>query len=259
MGIINVTPDSFFTGSRCTTAADVQARAALMVAQGVDIFDVGACSTRPGACVVDETEEMQRLTAALDVLTAQFPQVMLSVDTFRANVVERLHDRYGAFIVNDVTGGDADPSLLAVTARLQLPYVLMHSRGNPQTMQQLTDYADVVHEVSAYLQAKMEECAHMGIRQVILDPGFGFAKTVAQNYTLFRSIAALSALGAPLLVGISRKTMLWKPLGITPDDALTATAAMHLQALLQGAHILRVHDVAAANQMIKLCDMIKTC
>jgi dihydropteroate synthase len=257
MGIINVTPDSFFSGSRCATAADVQARAALMVTQGVDIFDVGACSTRPGACVASEAEEMQRLVAAFDVLSTHFPQVMLSVDTFRANIVAQLYDRYGPFIVNDVTGGEADPSLLEVTARLQLPYVLMHSRGNPQTMQQLTGYEDVTHEVIAYLQEKMEACARAGIQQVILDPGFGFAKTVEQNYTLFRSIATMATLGAPLLVGISRKTMLWKPLGITPETALTATSALHLQALLQGAHILRVHDVAAARQMIKLCELIK--
>jgi dihydropteroate synthase len=259
MGIINVTPDSFFAGSRCATPHDVLARASLMAAQGVDIFDVGAYSTRPGAFEVSETEELQRLTAALDVLTAHFPQTMLSVDTFRASVVERLYNRYGPFIVNDVTGGEADPPLLTVTARLQLPYIIMHSRGNPQTMQQLTGYEDVAHEVVTYLQKKMEACTRMGVRQVMLDPGFGFAKTVKQNYELFRRIGIIAGLGAPVLVGVSRKTMLWKPLGITPEEALTATAALHLQALLQGAHILRVHDVAAARQMIKLCGLLKTC
>ncbi|MDR0737746.1 MAG: dihydropteroate synthase [Prevotellaceae bacterium] len=259
MGIINVTPDSFFAGSRCVTSHDVLARASLMAVQGVDIFDVGAYSTRPGAFAVSETEELQRLIAALDVLTVHFPQTMLSIDTFRANVVERLHDRYGPFIVNDVTGGEADPQLLTVTGRLQLPYVVMHSRGNPQTMQQLTDYDDVAQEVTTYLQRKMEVCNRMGIRQVMLDPGFGFAKTVKQNYTLFRHIETIVALGAPVLVGISRKTMLWKPLDITPGEALTATAALHLQALLQGAHILRVHDVAEAKQMIKLYGLLKTC
>ncbi|MDR2802248.1 MAG: dihydropteroate synthase [Prevotellaceae bacterium] len=259
MGILNVTPDSFFAGSRCATPQDVQARATLMAAQGVDVFDVGAYSTRPGAAEVSETEELQRLTAALDVLAAQFPHVMLSVDTFRANVVERLYGRYGPFIVNDVTGGEADPQLLTVTARLQLPYVIMHSRGNPQTMQQLTNYEDVAQEVTAYLRKKMEDCGRMGVRQVILDPGFGFAKTVEQNYILFNHIETIIDLGAPMLVGISRKTMVWKPLGITPEEALTATSALHLQALLQGAHILRVHDVAAAKQMVKLCEMIKTC
>jgi dihydropteroate synthase len=259
MGIINVTADSFFAGSRCATAQDVLTRASLMAAQGVDIFDVGAYSTRPGAYEVSEADELQRLTAALDVLTAHFPHIMLSVDTFRANVVERLHDRYGPFIVNDVTGGEADPQLLPVTARLQLPYVLMHSRGNPQTMQQLTDYDDVVHDVITYLQKRMEACTQMGVRQVILDPGFGFAKTVAQNYTLFHHIKTMVGLGAPVLVGISRKTMLWKPLGITPEEALTATSALHLQALLQGAHMLRVHDVEAAKQMITLFGLIKTC
>jgi dihydropteroate synthase len=258
MGIINVTPDSFFAGSRCATAHDVLERASLMAAQGVDIFDVGAYSTRPGAAEVSEADELQRLTAALDVLTAHFPQVMLSVDTFRASVVERLYDRYGAFIVNDVTASETDAQLLTVTSRLQLPYVIMHSRGNPQTMQQLTGYDNVVHDVTAYLQRKKEACHSLGIRQVILDPGFGFAKTTAQNYALFNHIGAMIGLGAPLLVGISRKTMLWKPLGITPDEALTATSALLLQALLQGAHILRVHDVEAARQMMKLCEMIKT-
>jgi dihydropteroate synthase len=258
MGIINVTPDSFFAGSRCATAHDVLERASLMAAQGVDIFDVGAYSTRPGAVEVSEADELQRLTAALDVLTTHFPQVMLSVDTFRASVVERLYDRYGAFIVNDVTAGEADAQLLPVTSRLQLPYVIMHSRGNPQTMQQLTGYDDVVRDVITYLQRKKEACHDLGIQQVILDPGFGFAKTTAQNYALFNQIGAMIGLGAPLLVGLSRKTMLWKPLDITPDEALTATSALHLQALLQGAHILRVHDVEAARQMMKLCEMIKT-
>ena len=259
MGIINVTPDSFFAGSRCATQTEILERASLMAAHGVDIFDVGAYSTRPGAFDVSETEELQRLTAALNVLTQHFPQIMLSIDTFRANVVERLYDRYGPFIVNDVMGGEADPQLLAVTARLQLPYVIMHSRGNPQTMQQLTHYEDVVREVVTYLQRKMEVCTLMGIRRVILDPGFGFAKTVKQNYRLFHHLDTIIGLGAPVLVGISRKTMVWKPLDITPEKALMATTALHLQALLQGAHILRVHDVEAAKQMITLCGLQKTC
>jgi dihydropteroate synthase len=258
MGIINVTPDSFYAGSRCATAHDVLTRATQMMAHGVDIFDVGAYSTRPGAYQVSEADEWQRLTMALDVLTAHFPQVMLSVDTFRAGVVERLHDRYGPFIVNDVTAGEADAQLLPVTGRLQLPYVLMHSRGNPQTMQQLTDYSDVACDVMDFLQTTMEACHRTGVRQVILDPGFGFAKTVTQNYTLFRHIADMANMGAPLLVGISRKTMLWKPLSLTPDDVLIPTAALHLQALLQGAHILRVHDVEATAQMVKLYDLLET-
>jgi dihydropteroate synthase len=256
MGIINVTPDSFFVGSRCATADEVRAKAESMVAQGVDIFDVGAYSTRPGALEVGEEEEAKRLDMALGVLTKHFPQVMRSVDTFRAGIVERMFNRYGAFIVNDVTGGEIDPQILPVTGRLQLPYVAMHSRGNAQTMQQLTDYDDVVNEVIAYLRHKIAACHEYGIAQVIIDPGFGFAKTVEQNYRLFNHINTLLELDVPLLVGISRKTMMWKPLGIKPEDALTATSALHLQALLQGAHILRVHDVKEAKQMIKLCELI---
>ncbi|MDR3236419.1 MAG: dihydropteroate synthase [Prevotellaceae bacterium] len=252
MGIINVTPDSFFSESRCATATEVLQKAEQMAVYATDIIDVGAYSTRPGAAEVSEDEEIRRLDMALAALTTHFPHIMLSVDTFRAGIVQRMAERYGAFIVNDVTGGETEPQLLSVTARLNLPYIAMHSRGNSQTMQQLTGYNDVVQEVIGYLKNKTAECRKLGIAQVIIDPGFGFAKTVAQNYELFNHIKDMATLDVPLLVGISRKTMIWKALGITPDTALTATSALHLQALLQGAHILRVHDVKEARQMVRL-------
>jgi len=252
MGIINITPDSFYAGSRCAGEYEALQRVEQMVKDGVDIVDIGAYSTRPGASKVGVKEEKARLTPAFKAIIRNFPNLILSVDTFRADVVQYLYEHYGAFIVNDVTAGAADSLMIPFVASAGLPYVAMHARGTPQTMQQLTDYSDVVSEVIDFLRKKLMETSAAGIQQVIIDPGFGFAKTVEQNYLLFNHLQDFKVLKAPLLVGISRKKMVWEPLSITPDEALNATSALHLQALLKGAAILRVHDVAAAVEVVKL-------
>ncbi|MDR3134084.1 MAG: dihydropteroate synthase [Prevotellaceae bacterium] len=256
MGIVNVTPDSFFAQSRCTTEAAVIERVGRLAGDGADCIDVGGCSTRPGFPVATEAEEYQRLSFALQVIRRHFPHLPLSVDTFRAGVVQRLYEQYGAFIVNDISAGEEDAAMTATVAQLQLPYIAMHMRGNPQTMQGLTDYADVTKEVKAYLQQKLAELHAQGVAQVIIDPGFGFAKTVEQNYALLRSLREFTALGAPLLAGVSRKSFLWKPLHSAPEEMLCATSAIHLYALLHGANILRVHDVKEARQMVELSFLV---
>jgi len=258
MGIINITPDSFYAGSRCANEYEALQRVEQMVQNGADIVDIGAYSTRPGASEVGAKEEKDRLAPVFKAITHNFPNLMLSVDTFRAGVVKYLYERYGAFIVNDITAGAADRRMISFVASTRLPYVAMHTRGTPQTMQQLTDYSDVVEEVIAYLRKKLMETQTSGIRQVIIDPGFGFAKTEEQNYLLFNHLKDFKTLNAPLMVGISRKSMVYKPLKITPDEALNATSALHLQALLNGAAILRVHDVAEAVQMVKLYQSLST-
>ncbi|MDR2359467.1 MAG: dihydropteroate synthase [Prevotellaceae bacterium] len=256
MGIVNVTPDSFYAQSRCMAEGAIIERVRQLVDDGADCIDVGGCSTRPGFPVAAEAEEYQRLAHALKIIRAHFPNLPLSVDTFRAGVVQRLYEQYGAFIVNDISAGEEDAAMTATVARLQLPYIAMHKRGNPQTMQCLTDYTDVVTEVKTYLQQKLAELHAQGIAQVIIDPGFGFAKTVEQNYALLRNLREFTASGAPLLTGLSRKSLLWKPLGSTPEDMLCATSAVHLYALLQGANILRVHDVKEARQMVALSRLL---
>ncbi len=253
MGIVNVTPDSFYAKSRCIGECEVLERVEQMLLDGVDIVDVGAYSTRPGASDITLAEEKARLIPVFEAITKNFPNLILSVDTFRADVVQHLYEHYGAFIVNDVTAGAGDERMMPLLAEIGLPYVAMHMRGTPQTMQQLTDYQDVLEDVLAYLRKKLMEARVAGIKQVILDPGFGFAKTVAQNYMLFNHLKEFQTLGVPILIGISRKGMIWKSLDITPEKALCATSALHLQALLNGAAILRVHDVPEAVQMVKLC------
>ncbi len=258
MGIVNVTPDSFYTGSRVAGECELLERVERMILNEVDIIDIGGYSTRPGAAEVTAEEEKQRLDLAVKVIVRNFPQVMLSVDTFRAGIVQYLYEHYGPFIINDITAG-ADERMIPLAAKYNLPYVAMHMRGTPQTMQLLTDYEDVLDEVLSYLREKIAECRAAGARQVIIDPGFGFAKTVGQNYHLFSRLDAFAALDAPLLVGISRKAMIWRPLEIDPIGALSATSALNLQALLHGAAILRVHDVPEAVQMVKLMKLLKTC
>ncbi len=259
MGIANLTPDSFYAGSRLESGCALLERVEQMVLAGVDIVDLGGYSTRPGAEPVSVEEELSRLKPAMHTLTRNFPQLMISVDTFRAEVVQHLYEYDGPFIVNDVTAGEADVQMVPLVARLSLPYIAMHMRGTPQTMSQLAHYDNVVDEVQTYLREKINALRMAGIQQVILDPGFGFAKTTEQNYQLFNALESFHALGAPILVGISRKGMVWKPLDLQPATALVATSVLHLQALLHGANILRVHDVAEAKQIITLMRLLKTC
>lgn len=247
MGIINVTPDSFWEGSRAADADSIAGRAAAMIADGVDIIDIGACSTRPGAETCDAATEEARITAGIDAVRSVSADIPLSIDTFRASVA-RSAIEHGADIVNDISGGDLDPEMMSTVASLRVPYIMMHMRGTPATMQSMCDYPEgVVAEVVADLSRKIERFRLAGVADIIADPGLGFAKTVGQNYELLRATAEIEELlGTPVLIGLSRKSMLTRPLGITAAEALEATTAANTLALVNGAAILRVHDVRAA-------------
>lgn len=246
MGILNVTPDSFWDGSRCDTEQAIERRVGQMLDEGADVIDIGAYSTRPGAAEVPPDEEMARLARAIRVLRQLVPDVATSVDTFRAQVANYAVSELGIDMVNDVSGGTLDPGMFGTVARLRVPYVLMHMRGTPATMQQLTDYDNLVEDVVADLRSKLDTLRGMGVSDVVVDPGFGFSKTLQQNYQLMAQLEAFHDLEAPLLVGISRKSMIYKALGCTPDEALNGTTVLNTMALMAGAHILRVHDVKAA-------------
>lgn len=247
MGIINVTPDSFWEGSRAADADSIAGRAAAMIADGADIIDLGACSTRPGAETCDAATEEARIAVGVEAVRSVSADIPLSIDTFRASVA-RSAVELGADIVNDISGGDLDPEMMPTVASLHVPYIMMHMRGTPATMQSMCDYPEgVVTEVVADLSRKIERFRLAGVADIIADPGLGFAKTVGQNYELLRSTAEIGELlGTPVLIGLSRKSMLTRPLGITAAEALEATTAANTLALVNGAAILRVHDVKAA-------------
>ena len=248
MGIINATPDSFYSDSRMLDAHDIACKANEMAQQGADIIDLGACSTRPGAQVVDASEEIMRLNVAVKaVRQAVGDEILLSVDTFRASVARHCVEELGVDIINDISGGDLDQLMHSTVAQLQVPYVVMHMRGTPATMQQFTNYDDDVAAVVLEELARKVDALHQcGINDVIADPGFGFAKTVEQNYRIMSQLEVFHALDVPLLVGISRKSMIQRVLNCDAAHALNGTTALNTIALMKGAHILRVHDVRAA-------------
>lgn len=255
MGIVNTTPDSFYAMSR-VEGAEAGRRALQMVRQGADIIDLGAYSTRPGAAEVDADTEYDRLASALESIRCTVPDTPVSIDTFRASVADRCIRTFGPLIINDVAGTTLDGEIGNVAAARKVPYILMHMRGTPATMSSLTDYDDVVTDVLEDLIRKADALSQAGVADIILDPGFGFAKTVPQNYELLEALSQFKATGYPVLVGISRKTMIWKPLGITADQALNGTTVLNTIALLRGADILRVHDVAEAVQARRLVSLM---
>ena len=259
MGIVNLTDNSYFASSRCLgPSGEVDLGKALdrterMLAEGADIIDIGACSTRPGSQGVGAEEEWRRLGPFLrDVRRAFGDGVRISVDTYWAPVVERCFDTVGPFMVNDISAGEDDPAMLPLVGRLGLEYVAMHKRGTPADMQSLCQYEDVVEDVLAYFGDFGRRAAEHGIREWILDPGFGFAKTVEQNYRLLAGLDRFAALGRPILVGVSRKSMIYRLLGITPEESLPQTQVLHLAALERSASILRVHDVAEAVRTVRI-------
>ena len=257
MGIINVTPDSFYSGSRVVDEPTLVERVRQMIAEGADVIDLGACSTRPGSEQVDARGEMERLQWAIAVIRREAPDVILSVDTYRAAVARRCVEEWGADIINDISGGTIDGEMFATVAKLHVPYVLMHMRGTPETMSFLTDYDNVTADVLEWMARRIDELRQLGVADVIADPGFGFAKTLGQNYELLARLNAFHALDAPLLVGVSRKRMIYTPLDCSADEALNGTTVINTLALMQGAHILRVHDVKAAAQAVKLVTMTR--
>ncbi len=257
MGIINITPDSFYRGSRVADEGALIARVRQMVDEGADVLDVGACSTRPGSDQVDAQEEMSRLEWALKVVRRESPEVIISVDTYRANVANRCVQEWGADIINDISGGMMDDEMFATVARLRVPYVLMHMRGTPETMASMTRYDNVANDVLNEMARRIDGLQQTGVTDIIADPGFGFAKTVEQNYELLARLEAFHALEVPLLVGVSRKRMIYTPLGCTANDALNGTTVINTIALEQGAHILRVHDVGTAVEAVKLVTLMR--
>lgn len=253
MGILNVTPDSFYAGSRQADEAAVAQRIETILSEGGTIVDIGGYSSRPDAAEVTEEDEWQRIEPALKRMQKDYPDVPVSVDTFRAAIARRAVEEYGAAMINDISGGMLDPQMFGTVASLQVPYILMHMRGTPQTMQQQTDYDDLMEEIMLYFAQKVRMLRQFGVNDVILDPGFGFAKTLEQNYELMRSLAEFSLhFDTPLLVGISRKSMIYKLLNTTPENSLNGTTVLNTYALLNGADILRVHDVKAAAEAIEI-------
>lgn len=248
MGILNVTDDSFYGGCRAGNVDEVTRRIRAIRDEGADCIDIGACSTRPGSRPVDADTEWRRLSSALSAVRSEWRDAVVSVDTFRADIAERCVDA-GADIINDISGGLLDTDMFDTVARLRVPYVLTHMRGTPATMSGLTEYKNVTADVLTELAFRIRDLRERGVCDIILDPGFGFAKTVEQNYELLANLGEFVKIGLPLLVGVSRKSMIWRPLGISPEDALPGTMALNAAAILAGANIIRVHDVADAVQL----------
>jgi dihydropteroate synthase len=258
MGIVNVTPDSFYAASRLQDEAAVAGRIETVIAEGGGMVDVGGYSSRPDAAEVSAREEWRRLEPALKMLLRDYPGITVSVDTFRADVAQRAVEEYGAAVINDISGGNMDGKMFATVAKLNVPYVLMHMRGTPQTMQQYTDYNHPVEDIMLYFAEKIRRLRLLGVNDVIIDPGFGFSKTLDLNYELMRHLNEFPAITeCPLLVGISRKRMIYDLLGCKAEESLNGTTVLNTFALLNGADILRVHDVKAAVEAVKIINKLK--
>ena len=260
MAILNVTPDSFYAGSRMPDAGAVERRVREAVAEGAQLIDVGGYSSRPGADEVPADEEWRRVELGVGTVRRLAPDMPVSVDTFRSEVAAKAVEAFGPLIINDISAGELDPAMLSVAAKYDVPYIAMHMKGDPRTMQSQTDYRrDITTEVVDYFRARIETMLAAGIRpeNIILDPGFGFAKTTEQNYELLAGLGELCALGYPVLAGLSRKSMIYKVLGVTPAESLAGTVALGWECLRQGAKILRVHDVREAVDTVRLFNMFR--
>ncbi len=255
MGILNITSDSFYDGGKYLQPDAYLAQAEKMIQEGADILDIGAYSTRPGAAEVDETTEKERLTSAIAAIRKQFPEVLISADTFRASVAKKAIEA-GANIINDISGGTMDEAMFDTVAELDVPYILMHIQGTPQTMQVDPQYKNVTQEVKNFFEERIEELNKKGLKKIILDPGFGFGKTIEHNYQLLREMDQFQSLGLPVLAGISRKSMIYKLLNIKAKDSLNETSILNTFALQKGAKILRVHDVKEAKQVVQLHSLL---
>lgn len=257
MGILNVTPDSFFDGGKYSDKASLLHQSEKMLREGAAMLDIGGASSRPGAAEITEAEELRRVIPGIEAILKEFPGAILSIDTWRASVAQAAVES-GAAIVNDISAGSLDANMFEMVARLEVPYILMHMQGAPDTMQKSPHYEDVVTEVLDFFIKKIEILRGLGIKDIVLDPGFGFGKTVEHNFALLKNLHVFqTVLDLPILAGISRKSMICKPLGIKPAEALNGTTALHLVALQQGASILRAHDVREAMEVIKLWELLK--
>jgi dihydropteroate synthase len=256
MGILNLTPDSFFSGSRIDKNREaILSKAGEMIREGADFLDLGGYSSRPGAVDISIQEEIDRVVPAVEVIRKEFPNILLSIDTFRSKVAQEAVFA-GADIVNDISAGNLDEAMLPMIASLGVPYIAMHMKGNPQNMLSQSNYSDILGEILHYFAEKVDLIRKLGIKDVIIDPGFGFAKTIEQNFYLLKNLKSFETLGFPLLVGVSRKSMIYKTLQIDTTKALNGTTALNMFALLQGANILRVHDVKEAKETVKLFEQL---
>ena len=257
MGILNITPDSFYAGSRMQTEAEITARAQQILDEGAGIIDIGAYSSRPNAENVSSHEEMERLRMGLEILRKTHPGAVISVDTFRADVARMCVEEYGVAIINDIAAGEMDADMFRTVAELNVPYIMMHMQGTPQNMQQHPHYDNLLKEVFLYFAQKVQQLRDMGMKDIILDPGFGFGKTVEHNYELLAHLEEFRIFELPLLVGVSRKSMIYRLLGNTPQDALNGTTVLDTICLLKGADILRVHDVREAVETVKIVEAMR--
>lgn len=255
MGILNITPDSFYADSRATHEEEIASRVKQIISEGANIIDIGAYSSRPGAETIPADEEYRRLELGMKILRSIDSRILVSVDTFRADVARKAIEHLGADIINDISGGDLDEKMFETAAQLNVPYILMHMRGTPENMASMTNYANVTIEVIKSLAEKVNRLALLGVNDVIVDPGFGFSKNIEQNYELLKNLEIFHELDRPMLVGVSRKSMIYRPLGSTPQEALNGTTVLNTIALLAGASILRVHDVKEAVEAIKLVEL----
>jgi dihydropteroate synthase len=257
MGILNITPDSFYAGSRMQTEAEIAARAQQILDEGAGIIDIGAYSSRPNAENVSPREEMERLRMGLEILRKTHPGAVISVDTFRADVARMCVEEYGVAIINDIAAGEMDGDMFRTVVELNVPYIMMHMQGTPQNMQQHPHYDNLLKEVFLYFAQKVQQLRDLGMKDIILDPGFGFGKTVEHNYELLAHLEEFRVFELPLLVGISRKSMIYRLLGNTPQDALNGTTVLDTICLLKGADILRVHDVREAVETVKIVEAMR--
>ncbi|MBR3608720.1 MAG: dihydropteroate synthase [Bacteroidales bacterium] len=257
MGILNITPDSFYESSRNIEYNDALSRADQIIREGANIIDVGAYSSRPGADDISEEEEIERLKSVLPQIRERYPHAIISVDTFRSGVARYSVEEYGVDIINDITGGEGDLDMFRTVAQLKVTYILMHMRGTPQTMQNETSYNNVIVDIIEYFSRKISELHLLGVNDIILDPGIGFAKSLEQNYNIIKNLADFAQFKLPLLVGVSRKSMIYKLFNTTPQEALPGTVALNTMALTKGANILRVHDVRECVETVRIFELSK--
>lgn len=256
MGVLNITPDSFYDGGRYTEKEKIVSKVEKMICEGVDFIDVGANSSRPGAAVISYEEELRRLSETMELLRSGFPESIISIDTFRSGIARKMVEEYGADMINDISAGDMDKEMFSTIADLRIPYVMMHMQGTPKTMQKNPKYDNVVKEIITVFVCKMEKLKRLGVDDIILDPGFGFGKNLDHNYELMNGLGLFTVLNKPIMVGVSRKSMIGKLLGCTPDEALNGTVVLNTVALMKGVDILRVHDVKEAVEAIKIIEKL---
>ena len=256
MGILNITPDSFYDGGKFKEETALLKQVEKMLAEGATFIDIGGYSSRPGAKDISEEVEKERVLPAVEIIIKKFPECIISVDTFRSTIA-KLAVEAGASLINDISGGSLDKKMPEVVAALQVPYILMHMQGTPQTMNTLTNYENLLKEIVDYFHQKISMFQALGVKDIIIDPGFGFAKTIDQNFELLQKLDSMKILEKPILVGLSRKSTIWKTLSIKPEEALNGTTSLNTVALLKGANILRVHDVKEAMEIVKLLAFIR--